>query len=100
MASGIPPTLAAITGHAAQQSFQNDARARFGPQGRHQEHARAGEQEIDVVNRREDADVGPRLQRRAILLVGAPGGHGGELRLRKRIGQRQEDRDALLRRRD
>ena len=41
--------------------------------------------------------LGRAAQRGAVLLVGAPGGHGGERRFRKRIGERQEDGDALHR---
>ncbi len=86
--------------HAAQQRLQNDARARLGPQGRHQQHARAGEQQIDVVHGREQAYVGPGFERGAILLVGAPGGHGGELRLRETRRPAPGRSRCLSRRRD
>ena len=47
--------------YTAQQRFENDARTRLGPQGRHQQYARALEQKIDIVNRGEYVYVRPRL---------------------------------------
>jgi hypothetical protein len=37
----------------------------------------------------------PRQERLPVLLIGAPGRHGGELRFRECAGKRQKDRDAF-----
>ena len=81
--------------HSAEHGLDDDARARFRPQARHQQHARPLQQQLDVVHRVEDADVGTGAERGAVLLVGAPGGHGGEGRIRESIRERQKNRNAL-----
>ena len=50
--------------HAAQHGFEHHARARLGPQRRRQQHARARQQLVDVVHRREHVHVGARRRAR------------------------------------
>ena len=84
--------------HAAQHRFQDDARTRLGPQRRHQQHARARQQQVDVVHRlRAGARWGAlRATARSCWLVPQVG-TAAKAVSRKGVGQRQEDRDALHR---
>ena len=73
--------------HAAQHGFEHDARTRLGPQRRHQQHARARQQLVDVVHRlRARARWGARRARR------------GPARWCPRWGRRRTARPACVRR--
>ena len=83
--------------HAMQHGFDDDARPRLGPQRRNQQHARADQQLVDGIDRRQNRDVGLLFQRAAVVHVGAPQRNGGETHVRHTLGQRQKNGNALHR---
>ena len=97
LASGMPPTSLAITGTPrSMASTTMRERASAHSDGTSSTRVRASSSSISSTGV-EQRHVGPRPQRRAVPLVGAPHRHGRERRLRKGVRQRQKNVDPLHR---
>ena len=97
LASGMPPTSLAITGTPrSMASTTMRDRASAHSDGTSSTRVRASSSSISSTGS-STLYVRPRGQRLAVAPVGAPGWHGREGDLGQRVGQVQEDRDALHR---
>ena len=61
------------------------------PQRGHEQYARLAHKRGDIVHGIEQAHIGPDAQRRQVVLVRSPSGHGGKFGFGERVRQRQKN---------